>query len=136
MTAATKLIIDWITSLGWDTRQELGWPLFPGPEILNSPDQSVWITGTGGPGYITEEPSADASLFQARTRGNADDPFGPEEQAQLLDAMILGAQFPASVDGATIVHVHRLGGGPSPLPVDPGDLRHEFTCNYIIVTGV
>jgi hypothetical protein len=134
--ATVQVIMDWITSLGWNATQELGYPLYPGPLILDEPDQSVWITPTGGPGYITEEPSADAWSFQAMTRGPSDDPFTPDSVARLLDQMILAAPFPASADGVNIQHVHRLGGPPAALPVDPGDLRHTFTCNYIMIAGV
>lgn len=133
--AQTQLIIDFVNSLGWDGQQELGYPLLPGPLILSEPDRSVWITGTGGPGYTTEEGATDAWTFQARVRGPSDDPFEPESVIQLLDNMIFGASYPVSIDGISIQTVHRLGGPPAPLPVDPGDLRHEFTCNYVIITG-
>jgi hypothetical protein len=131
----TRLIIDWITSLGWDITQELGYPLFPGPQILDEPDRSVWITGGGGPGYLTDEGGIDASQFQVRVRGPQDDAFEPESVAQLLDSMVLRASFPAFIDGVNINVVYRATNGPTPLPVDPADLRHEFTCNYIFVTG-
>ena len=131
----TKLIIDWIVSLGWNVTPETGFPVFPGPWILVSPDRSVWVTLTGGPGYVTEEGSADAWGFQARVRGTANDQYGPEAAAQLLDNMILNASYPASVDGISIQVVHRLGSPPTPLPVDPSDQRYEYTCNYVIVTG-
>jgi hypothetical protein len=130
------VIIDWITSLGWDARQELGFPLFPGPEILDKPDQAVFITGGGGPGYLTDEASTDASQFQVRLRGPADDPFAAELAAQLLDDTIRKAPFPVTIDGALINNVYRMGNGPTPLPLDPSDRRFEFTTNYIIVTGV
>ena len=133
--AQTQVIIDWITSLGWDTSQELGYPLFPGPQILSEPDRSVWITGSGGPGYVTDEGSADASSFQVRVRGTTDDVFGPEIAAAQLDFLILKAPMPVKVDGVPIQSVGRTGSGPSPLPVDPNDNRHEFTASYIIVTG-
>jgi hypothetical protein len=136
MTAAqTQVVIDWITSLGWDATQEVGYPLFPGPEILPEPDRSVWITGGGGPGYLTDEGSIDGGMFQVRVRGPQADPYEPEATAQLLDFMILKAQFPARIDGQLVNNVYRATNGPTPLPVDSTDLRHEFTCNYIIVTG-
>jgi hypothetical protein len=134
--AMEQLICDWIASLGWDTRAELGYPLSPGPEIHDNPDRIVFITTTGGPGYLTEEPTADATTFQARVRGPSDDVLAASLAAQKLDALILAAQFPAAVDGAVVVHAHRLGGQPAPLPLDPGDRRFEFTCNYVFVTGV
>jgi len=133
--AQTQVIIDWIVSLGWDAAQEIGYPLFPGPEILSEPDRSVWVTGGGGPGYLTDEGSTDGGMFQVRVRGPQADPYEPEATAQLLDQMILKAQFPARIDGQLVSNVYRSANGPSPLPVDPSDLRHEFTCNYIIVTG-
>jgi hypothetical protein len=136
MPAQTQVIIDWITGLGWDDRQEVGFPVYPGQEILTAPDRAVFITGGGGPGYTTEEPATDASVFQARVRGTSDDPFAPEQAAQLLDTLILRASFPAAVDGVTISHVHRESNGPTPLPFDPRDRRFEFACSYIIVTGV
>lgn len=134
--AQTQVIIDWITSLGWDGEQELGYPLLPGPLILSEPDRSVWITGSGGPGYVTEEGSADASSFQARVRGTTDDAYGAELAAMQLDYMILKAPFPVVIDGVPVQSVSRQGNGPTPLPVDPNDLRHEFTTSYVIVTGV
>lgn len=136
MTAQTQVIMDWIASLGWDTRQESGYPLLPGPEILDEPDKVVFVTGTGGPGYTTEEPATDAWSFQARVRGPSDDPLTPEDSARQLDALILGASFPATVDGVKIVHVHRLAGRPAPLPLDPTDRRFEYTCNYVMIAGV
>jgi hypothetical protein len=131
-----QLIIDWLSNLGWNFTQESGYPLLPGPEILAEPDRAVFITSTGGPGYTTEEPATDAATFQARVRGPADDVKDAQAQAQLLDAMILGAQFPALVDSVHIVAVHRLSGPPAALPLDPSDRRFEFTCNYVIITGV
>ena len=136
MTAQTQVIIDWLTAIGWDTRQELGYPLLPGPYVPDEPDQAVVITGGGGPGYLTEEPATDGSNWQARIRGPAEDPFGAEAAAQALDALILHASFPVQVDGTWIVSCSRLGSGPTPLPYDPADRRTEFTSNYMIVTGV
>lgn len=131
----TQVIMDWISSLGWDIQQETGYPLFPGPYIVKSPDRAVHITGSGGPGYVVEEGLPQACTFQARVRGPSDDPFEPEAAAQDLENLILGAAFPANIDGVTINHAHRLGGPPTPLPVDPADLRHEFTANYVVIMG-
>lgn len=134
--AQTKVIIDWLAAAGWDDSQETGYPLYPGPEILAEPDKAVFITGTGGPGYTTEEPATDAGSFQLRLRGPSDDAFAAEAAAQDMDDLILRASFPVQVDGVRIVTAYRLGNGPSPLPLDPADLRHEFTTSYVIVTGV
>ena len=134
--AQTQVIIDWITSLGWDTSQELGYPLFPGPLILSEPDRSVWITGSGGPGYLTDEGSVDGGNFQARVRGTTDDVMAAELAAMQLDFLILKAPFPVVIDGVPIFSVSRAGNGPTPLPIDTNDLRPEFTCSYTIVTGV
>lgn len=134
--SVTQLVIDWVSTLTWYGTQELGWPLLPGAYIAEEPDRCVIITGTGGPGYVTEEAGLDASTFQARVRGAPNDPTGTEQAAQALDSTILGASFPAVVDGITISHVHRISGRPAPLPVDPSDLRQEFTCNYVIISGV
>ena len=41
---------------------------------------------------------------------------------------ILSARFPVLIDGVPVIHAHRLGGRPSPLPLDPGDKRYELTC--------
>lgn len=136
MTAQMEVIRDWLTSLGWDTRQELGWPIHIGPRIPDDPDRLLTLTNAGGPGYTTEEPATDAGTFQARLRGAPDSVLEAEEQAELLDAMILGAQFPVVIDGMAIVSVSRAGSGPTPLPLDPTDRRYELTCNYIAVMGV
>lgn len=136
MTAQTQVIMDWISSIGWDTTQESGYPLMPGPEIIQEPDKIVHITGSGGPGYTTEEPATDAWAFQARVRGPADDPLAADDAANLLDSMILHASFPTVVDGVKIQNVHRLAGRPAPLPLDPADRRFEYTCSYIMIAGV
>ena len=131
----TQLIIDWLTSLGWNTQQEVGYPLLAGPLILDAPDRSVWITLQPGPGFVTDETAVDSYGFQAMTRGPADDQADAEATAMLLDQLILAASFPASVDGIAIQHADRLGSPPVPVPVDPNDLRHTYTCSYLINIG-
>lgn len=127
--------MDWITSLGWDTQPELGFPLFEGSYIVPDPDRALFITMTGGPGFTSEEGATDAWSFQARIRGTTDDIASPGLAMQLLDSLIFNAQFPALVDGVPIQHVHRAAGPPAPMPVDPTDLRHEFTCSYLVIAG-
>ena len=136
MTAATRVICDWITGLGWDDRNETGYPVIPGPYVPPSPDRLVVITGSGGPGYTTEEAATDAAIFQARVRGPAEDWDEAERAATELDLLILRARFPVQVDGTWIVQVTRTGGGPDPLPYDMTDQRGEFVNNYVITTGV
>lgn len=136
MISQTKVIIDLITALGWDDRDEVGYPLLPGPYVPPSPDRLVVITGGGGPGYTTEEPATDGGTFQARLRGPAEDWLEAEAQAQALDDLILHASFPVQIDGTWVVHCSRLGNGPTPLSYDPSDQRGEFTTNYLIITGV
>lgn len=136
MPLPSASVIAWITNLGWDTRQEFGAPIFPGPYVPPEPDRIVVITATPGPGYVLEG-SADASAFQARVRGSQNDQADAEALAYLLDSLILGAPFPSvAASGQVIVHVHRLGGTPSPLAASPdsGD-RYELTCNYLCIAG-
>lgn len=133
--ARSAVIIDWLTSAGWDITQETGFPLFPGPEILDEPDKAVFITPSGGPGYTTDEAGTDAWSFQARLRGAADDPLGAEAAAQLLDYVILRGPQPVTVNGVPVLNVQRLGSPPSPLPLDPSDRRFEYVANYVITTG-
>src|SRR5260370_9224386 len=97
----TTLIIDFITSLGWDVRQELGYPLLPGPFIERSPDKAVFITGTGGPGYVLEG-AADASTFQARTRGPQNSQAEAERAATRLAPLIFYRQSPAVLDASNV----------------------------------
>jgi hypothetical protein len=134
--AMTQVVIDLITLLGWDGAQELGYPLYPGTYLVEEPDRAVFITSTGGPGYTTEEGATDAWSFQARVRGTTDQAYDPEIAALRLDQMLLGAPWPMQVDGVPIQSMHRAGSPPAPLPVDPADLRHEFTCSYIVIAGV
>lgn len=131
-----QVIIDWITSLGWAQQPELDYALLEGTYIMEEPDRAVFITPTGGPGYLSEEGAVDGWSFQARVRGTTDDPNGVLQAATLLDIMILKAPFPSSVDGVAIQNAYRAASPPTPLPVDPRDLRREYTCSYIIVTGV
>ena len=135
LTPRVTVIIDWITLAGWDTTDELGYPLLPGSEILVMPDKAVFITFSGGPGYVTEEAGVDAGAFQTRLRGNSDDPLGAQAAAQLLDYTILRGPHPVLVDGVPVLNVQRSGSPPSPLPLDPSDRRFEYTANYIITTG-
>lgn len=134
MTARTQLIIDFISILGWDTEQESGYPLYAGPEIIDAPDQIVFITPTSGPGYVTEEAGLDAWGWQARVRGPSDNQFASEEAIQQLDYLLLTAPYPVKVDGNTVQICGRTGGTPTPLPLDPNDRRFEYVCTYFIVT--
>lgn len=135
MPALTQVMIDWITTLAWDQTQETGYPAVEGAYVHLEPDRILLVTSTGGPGYMTEEGGLDAASFQLRVRGPADSSQETESAAQLLDQLVLNAPFPANIDGVNIQHVHRLGGRPTALPVNPQDLRHEFTANYIAIVG-
>ena len=135
-TPRTQVVIAFLTAAGWDVTQETGYPLFPGPEILVSPDRAVFITPTPGPGYTTEEGGTDAWGFQARLRGPSDDPQSAMAGAQLLDWTILTAFTPAWSCGVRVISCQRLGSTPSPLPLDPSDRRFEYTADYILITGV
>lgn len=134
--AMTQVVIDLLTLLGWAGEQELGYPLFPGIEILTEPDRAVFITATGGPGFTTEEGATDAWSFQARVRGPTDETYEPEVMALWLERMLLSAPYPLTVDGVRVLAANRAGGPPAPLPLDPNDLRHEFTASYIVIMGV
>jgi hypothetical protein len=134
--AQMQTLANWLASIGWDTRQELGYPIVIGPYIPDEPDRLLILTNAGGPGYITEEATADAGTFQARLRTTPDDVLQAEADAEALDLMILRASFPAVIDGVPIVNVYRLGSGPTPLPYDQTDRRFELTTNYVAVMGV
>lgn len=131
----TRVVIGWLIQAGWDAAQETGYPLYPGPEILDEPDQAVFITLTPGPGYQTEEGGVDAWGFQAHLRGPADNPDAAQAAAQLLDWTILHAPLPAQADGVAVLSVRRLGSSPAALPLDPSSRRFEYTADYIITTG-
>ena len=112
--ARDQLVCDMIAAFGWDNAEETGYPLSPGSEIHDNPDKLVFITATGGPGYVTEEGGADAWSFQARVRGPADQPqvaiaagvrgrgAGPE-----LPAARLPAVSPAAGRERQALRVHR-----------------------------
>jgi hypothetical protein len=134
-TPRAQLVMDWLALAGWDTAQESGYPLSPGPEVLSEPDKLVTVTPTGGPGYVTDEGGADAWSWQARLRGAADDPLGAQAAAQLLDWTILTGPHPVQVDGVNVLNVQRAGPPPSALPLDMNDRRFEYVANYIITTG-
>lgn len=134
--AQMQVLADWVASLGWDTRQELGYPIVVGPYVPPEPDRLLIITNAGGPGYTTEEAATDAGTFQARLRSTPDNVLAAEADAEALDSLILGASFPASIDGRVIVMVYRTGSGPTPIPYDQTDRRFELTCNYTAVMGV
>jgi hypothetical protein len=131
-----QVIIDLLISLGWNVTQETGYPLFPGPEILTSPDRAVFVTPTTGPGWVTEEAAMDCWGFQARLRGPFDDPVTAELFAERLDVMILNGPYNVVIDGVLVKMVTRASGPPSPLPLDPADRRFEYVCSYLITTGL
>jgi hypothetical protein len=129
-------VITWLTDLGWDARQEFGAPILPGPYVPDEPDRMVIVTAVPGPGFVLEG-DGDAGAFQARVRGGQNDQADAEALAYLLDKLILGASFPAvTPSGQVIIHVHRLGGTPSPLTAGPdtGD-RYEYTTTYLCIAG-
>jgi hypothetical protein len=137
----TSSVIAWLRSLGWDFDQEIGCPLVMGPYVPDEPDRVVVITPTSGPGYVMEA-AADAGAFQARVRGPQGGDGSPgaqaaaEQLAYALDALILGASFPAVVDGHTLIHVHRLGSTPSPLSGEPDDGdRFSYVTSYVCIAG-
>jgi hypothetical protein len=136
VTAKVSVVIALIEQLGWDTTQESGWPLQPGPEIQTNPDRLLTITVTPGPGWITEEAALDCWGFQARLRGPENDPITPGLMIQRLDVMLLNGPWPQSVGNVVVVALNRQGTAPSPLPLDPGDRRFEYTCTYLITTGL
>jgi hypothetical protein len=131
----TASVIKWLVSLGWDVTEETGAPVKPGPYVPEMPDRLVVITSTPGPGFQLEA-AADAQVFQARVRGPQMDQDAAEELAFSLDGLILGASFPAVVDGRTIIHCHRFGGAPAPLTGTPdsGD-RYELVCSYLLTAS-
>lgn len=135
MPLPSASVIAWLTSLGWDITQESGAPIFPGPYVPPEPDRCVIVTATPGPGFVLEG-DGDAGAFQARVRGGQNDQADAESLAYLLDSLILAASFPVTVGGQVIIHVHRLGGTPSPLSGTPdtGD-RYEFTTTYLCIAG-
>lgn len=136
MPLPSASLVAWIAGLGWDTRQEYGAPIFPGPYVPPEPDRILVVTPVPGPGFVLEG-DADAGAFQARVRGSQNDQGDAEALAYLLDRMILGASFPArTAGGQVIIHVHRLGGTPSPLGGTPdlGD-RYEYTTVYLCIAG-
>ena len=136
MTSPAQVIIAAIEMSGWDTAQETGYPLFPGPEILDEPDQAVFITVSGGTGYVTEEAAADSWTFQARLRGPQNEPDAALNAAAQLDALILWmASQRFAPYGTAILTAGRTGGPPAQLPLDPEDRRFQTTCNYMAVTG-
>jgi hypothetical protein len=136
MASLTDTVIAWLTTLTWDQTQETGYPFVPGNYPTEEPDRLVFITATGGPGYVTDEGSADAATFQIRLRAPADSETEAEGKAEDLDLLILQALYPVVVNGVRIQHVHRLGGRPAALPVSPDDLRYQYTCNYVVTYGV
>jgi hypothetical protein len=135
-TPRTQVIINLLAAAGWDGAQEAGYPVYPGPEILTEPDKAVFVTPTGGPGYLTEEGGADGWSFQARLRGPSDDPDAAMAAAQLLDWTILQGPYPVTVDGVRVLNCQRLGSPPAALPLDPSDRRFEYTASYILSVAV
>ena len=139
MPLPTTDIVTWITALGWNITQETGAPLYLGPHVPPEPDRLVVISPTPGPGFQLEG-AADTSAFQALVRGQQGGDQSlhaqthAEQLAYALDALIFGAQFPATLpSGHVLMLVTRLGGHPSPLGPSADDAdRFIFTCQYLV----
>jgi hypothetical protein len=136
---ATLDLLAWIATMGWDSNQETGVPLYLGPYIPDEPDKCVVVTPTPGPGY-TREGATDLCGFQARVRGPQGGDGSPDAQAAAealayrLDALIFAAAYPVTLpSGQVIVLARRLSGMPAPMSGTPdsGD-RFEFVCSYLI----
>jgi uncharacterized protein (DUF2126 family) len=135
MTTQTAAVIQWLTELGWDTAEETGAPLERGPYVPPMPNRIVVISPVPGPGFLMEG-AADAGAFQARVRGETDDPDDAEALMFRLDKMIERAQFPATVGGHQFIHIHRVSARPAPLlPSPDSGRRSEYTCNYVAISA-
>lgn len=139
MPVATSDVITWLTSLGWDTNQETGVPLYMGPYVPDSPDQVAVITPVPGAGFMREG-ATDMCGFQARVRGPQGGDGSPDAQAAAeslayaLDRLIFTAAYPVRLSsGQVIVTAHRLTGMPAPMSGMPDDAdRFSLTASYLI----
>jgi hypothetical protein len=132
----TADLIEWLASLGWDTAQETGSPILPGPYVPDEPDRVILATPTPGPGF-TNEGATDVSGFQLRVRGGQNDQPSAERDALAIDALIFAANFPVTLpSGRVISRIGRTGGTPSPLSGTPDDGdRYEYICSYLCVAS-
>lgn len=106
-----------------------------GPYIPELPNQLCTITLTGGTGFQMEG-AADAPTFQVRVRSEQENQGTAEAQANLLDALIFQAQFPATLtSGLKLLLVSRTGGAPASIGPPDDAYRYDYVCNYYAIVG-
>ncbi len=101
-----------------------------GPDIPKYPKRMVVVTPAGSAGLVMED-VMDQPTWQmhvvgkqsrdGRVNDSADD---AEELMSLVDAAIIGPQYPVMIDGIRVIRAQRFGSGPSPLSTDSGGRAH------------
>lgn len=115
----------------WLTAQGLAEPIWrggvPDDTQRGSPPASLYaLVDTGGLG-MTVERAFERPTFQALSR--AQDQIAARDMAAKLDALIVDATIPFSMNGQRVIDTGRVGGPPQQVAVDDRR-RVYYSCNY------
>lgn len=102
----------------------------PDLEAVDDPDLHVIVTGLAGAGFDAEQ-VLDRPGVQLRTVGVVGNKEDAEIFATELDKAVTGGPFPTFIAGKRVVTIGRVGGAPSPLPLDATN-RSNYVCSYLI----
>lgn len=109
-------------------------PVLPGSlvGIGGYPDRALFVTSVPGGGLLLEGAS-DVQNFQLRWRGAQGDPStayaDAEALAKSVDAQLITAAYPTTINGRTVIRLYRTGGPPTYLASE--SRRAHFTCGYL-----
>lgn len=109
-------------------------PVLPGSLIGTGgyPDKVVFVTSVPGGGLLLEG-ATDVQNFQFRFRGSQGAPDAAYEDteafAKQIDAKLITAAYPLTLNGTRVIRLYRTGGPPAYLSSE--SRRAHFTCGYL-----
>lgn len=101
----------------------------PGPELPDTPDDSVIWTRYGGPGEDADG-ALDEISWQARCIGKQNDYNSAESLADAIDLNMI-SHFSSKVGDLWVSQIRRAGGAPASLLTDNAERTH-FVCSYVV----
>jgi hypothetical protein len=124
----TADVKEWLKDQLFDTPFEK-LNLETGPDFVNTPEFSILITPSGGPGASLEGRFT-GQTFQFRTIGRQGNPDSAEDAAMFVDAILTRDDGSRLVGGQWVATIDRFGAPPSVLIVDDSTRTH-FVADYL-----
>jgi hypothetical protein len=124
MSISWTLLRDWLAA-------ESGFPWKIGPTDEEMPD--VYGVLTAAPfsaGLILDE-AFDQPTAQLNIRGVQRVQESPNDEAMVVDKLLILGDYPHDLWGDRCISVYRFGGPPSPLVTLDSGRRRTMTCTYV-----